>query len=69
MEPTPWLSPHPRICVVVCGGAAGVQQGLSLLQGQNGCHDPIRGVLSREGRDLGLAFQAPPGSQASSRRE
>ena len=23
--------------------------------------------LSREGRDLGVAFQAPPGSQASSR--
>ena len=25
--------------------------------------------LSREGRDLGVAFQAPPGSQASSRGE
>ena len=25
--------------------------------------------LLREGRDLGVAFQAPPGSQASSRRE
>ena len=26
-------------------------------------------ILSREGRDLGVAFQAPPGSQASSRGE
>ena len=26
-------------------------------------------VISREGRDLGVAFQAPPGSQASSRGE
>lgn len=43
MEPTPQPSPGPRICVVVCGGAAGVQQGLSLLHSQNGCHDPIRG--------------------------
>ena len=25
--------------------------------------------VSREGRDLGVAFQAPPGSQASSRGE
>ena len=29
----------------------------------------VQGVLSREGRDLGVAFQAPPGSQASSRGE
>ena len=27
------------------------------------------GLISREGRDLGVAFQAPPGSQASSRGE
>ena len=26
-------------------------------------------TISREGRDLGVAFQAPPGSQASSRGE
>ena len=26
-------------------------------------------ILSKEGRDLGVAFQAPPGSQASSRGE
>ena len=39
-----------------------------------GGEDPLENVrdlifLSREGRDLGVAFQAAPGSQASSRGE
>ena len=31
--------------------------------------DGIIDSMDREGRDLGVAFQAPPGSQASSRGE
>ena len=31
------------------------------------CLEPV--LRTREGRDLGVAFQAPPGSQASSRGE
>ena len=31
--------------------------------------DGLQAMVSREGRDLGVAFQAPPGSQASSRGE
>ena len=32
-----------------------------------GCHFLLQCMKVREGRDLGVAFQAPPGSQASSR--
>ena len=38
----------------------------SLEAAQGAPRDPGR---AREGRDLGVAFQAPPGSQASSRGE
>ena len=35
----------------------------------SGCEGKLGVALAREGRDLGAAFQAPPGSQASSRGE
>lgn len=63
MEATPQLSPHPRICVVVCGGATGIQQGLSLLRGQNGCHDPVRGEVFHQ-RWLHAWLSSTAGSQA-----
>ena len=53
-----------------CKGKLGV-----LLESLQGQRDLIEACvqdlifLSREGRDLGVAFQAPPGSQASSRGE
>lgn len=38
----PLADPQPQDLTLVCGGAAGVQQGLSLpLQSEAGCHDPI----------------------------
>ena len=53
-----------------CEGKLGVL--LESLQGQRdlieACVQDLT-FLSREGRDLGVAFQAPPGSQASSRGE
>lgn len=74
MEPTPQPSPDPRICVVVCGGAAGVQQGLSLLHGQNGCRDPIRGDVFSPAMAAHMAVfhcwelgQVCPGCKHSSR--
>ena len=52
-------------------GAPPPPQDPSPLRGTLGSslRSPAEGEVSREGRDLGVAFQAPPGSQASSRGE